>query len=99
MHDKTRHSTDKIYIVRVRSDSPVTLVAGAIAGKIREDGEVTVRAIGAAAVNQALKALTISQDYLAAEGVTIVFRSSFEDIRIKGEERTALNMYAFVFNS
>jgi hypothetical protein len=51
-------------ILKVAADSRSTAVAGAIAGATREQGKVDVRAIGASAVNQAVKAVAIARGYL-----------------------------------
>ena len=51
-------------IIKVAANSRATAVAGAIAGVIRERGRVDVRAIGASAVNQAVKAVAIARGYL-----------------------------------
>jgi stage V sporulation protein SpoVS len=52
--------------LRVKADSRVKIVAGAIAAKIREGKSADVDAIGAASVNQAVKAIIIARDYLVA---------------------------------
>ena len=46
-------------IIKVSTRSRSTSVAGAIAGVIREYGRAEVQAIGAGAVNQAVKAVAI----------------------------------------
>jgi stage V sporulation protein S len=51
-------------IIKVAAVSRPPAVAGAIAGVIRERGRVDVRAIGASAVNQAVKAVAIARGYL-----------------------------------
>ena len=65
-------------------------VAGAIANEFREKGEVNLQAIGAGAVNQAVKAIAISRGFLAPRGVDLVCIPGFVDIEIDGEERTAI---------
>ena len=58
-------------ILKVSAKSRSTAVAGAIAGVIRESGRAEVQAIGAGAVNQAVKAVAIARGYLAEDGITI----------------------------
>jgi len=77
-------------IIKVSSNSRSTAVAGAIAGVIRERREAVVQAIGASAVNQAVKAMAIARTYLEEDGLDIWCQPSFVDIEIDGQERTAL---------
>ena len=88
MHDKT----DKSEIIKVSAQSRSTAVAGAIAGIIREHGRVDVQAIGAGAVNQAMKAAAIARGYLLLDGINAIIIPSFSDVIIEGAERTAVRM-------
>jgi stage V sporulation protein S len=76
--------------IRVAAQSKATAVAGAIAGIIREHGRAEVQAIGAGAVNQAVKAIAIARGFLALEGVDIICIPAFADVDIDGQERTAI---------
>jgi stage V sporulation protein S len=78
--------------VRVAAQSKSTAVAGSIAGIIREHGRAEVQAIGAGAVNQAVKAVAIARGFLALEGVDVVCIPSFVDVEIDGLERTAIRL-------
>ncbi len=80
-------------ILRVASSSSPNSVAGALAGAIREEGEVEMQAVGAGAVNQAVKAVAIARGYVAPAGINLVCVPGFEDIEIDGEERTAIRFY------
>lgn len=80
----------KTEIIKVSAQSRSTAVAGAIAGIIREHGRVDVQAIGAGAVNQAMKAAAIARGYLLLDGINIVIIPSFSDVVIDGTERTAV---------
>ena len=82
-------------IIRVRSNTDPTLLAGAVAKRIRLTGTAHLRAIGAAAISQAVKGITIANDYLVEEGTPIAYTSSFQDLIVAGEERTALNFMVF----
>lgn len=77
-------------IIRVSAKSRSSSVAGAIAGVVREHGRAEVQAIGAGAVNQALKAAAIARGFLALDGIDVVLIPSFCDVDIGGQERTAL---------
>ncbi len=77
-------------IIKVSARSRTASVAGAIAGVIREHGRAEVQAIGAGAVNQAVKAIIIASGYLEEEGVHVICAPSFVDIAIEEQERTAI---------
>lgn len=77
-------------MIRVAAQSKATAVAGAIAGIIRDHGRAEIQAIGAGAVNQAVKAMAIARGFLALEGVDVVCVPSFTDVDIDGQERTAI---------
>lgn len=92
---KVSQQVDDEEILRVSAKSKVNLVAGAIAGCIRQDGKAVVQVIGAGALNQAVKAIATARGYLAPSGITLVFKPSFKDIKIEGAERTALVLEIF----
>lgn len=77
-------------VIKVSSKSRSTSVAGAIAGVVREYGRAEVQAIGAGAVNQAIKATAIATGYLSLDGISIVCIPSFTEVHINHQERTAL---------
>lgn len=79
-------------IIKVSARSRSTSVAGAIAGVVREHGRAEVQAIGAGAVNQAIKAVTIARGYLALDGIDVVCIPVFIEITIEGQERTAVRL-------
>lgn len=77
-------------LIKVSARSRSTAVAGAIAGVMREHGMADVQAIGAGAVNQAVKALAIARDYLERDKLDIVATPYFTEVDIDGNERTAV---------
>jgi stage V sporulation protein S len=79
-------------LLRVSAWSNPKSVAGAIAGVLRERGEVDVQIIGAAALNQAVKAIAIARSYVAGEGIDPICIPGFQDIEINGEGRTAIRI-------
>ena len=79
-------------IIRVSADSKTSAVAGAIAGVMREHKHAEVQAIGAGAVNQAVKACAIARAYLQDDGLDVICIPSFVDVEIEGKERTALRL-------
>lgn len=79
-------------ILRVSSKSNPNSVAGALAGVVRESGTAEIQAIGAGAINQAVKAIAIARGFLATSGVDLVCIPSFTDITIQDEGRTAIRL-------
>ncbi|MEJ5200199.1 MAG: stage V sporulation protein S [Anaerolineae bacterium] len=79
-------------VIKVSAQSRSTAVAGAIAGVMRERKHAEVQAIGASAVNQAIKAVAIARDYLAQDGIQIVCVPEFVEVDIDGQERTAVKL-------
>jgi stage V sporulation protein S len=77
-------------LIKVGAKSHATLVAGAIAKTIREKTHAEVQAIGAGAVNQAVKAIAIAVNYLREDGISITCIPRFTDTEIDGHERTAI---------
>jgi stage V sporulation protein S len=79
-------------IIKVAANSRTAAVAGAIAGTYREHGFADVQAIGAGAVNQAVKAVLIAKGYLADEDKYIMFVPSMVEVEIEGAVRTAIRL-------
>lgn len=77
-------------LIKVSARSRSTAVAGAIAGVIRQFDFAEVQAIGAGAVNQAVKALAIARGYLERDEIDIVCTPYFTEVDIDGNERTAV---------
>jgi stage V sporulation protein S len=77
-------------VIKVSGTSRTSAVAGAIAGVVRENKRAEVQAIGASAVNQAVKAMTLAKGYLVNDGLDIYFVPEFVDVDIEGKIRTAI---------
>ncbi|MBP9015420.1 MAG: stage V sporulation protein S [Candidatus Atribacteria bacterium] len=65
-------------------------LAGALTGVIREQGRAEMQAVGAGAVNQAVKAIAIARGYLAPSGIDLVCIPAFVDVKIDDTEKTAI---------
>ncbi|MGI6082181.1 MAG: stage V sporulation protein S [Firmicutes bacterium] len=76
--------------LRVSGTSRPKAVAGALAAVLREDGRVELQAVGAGAVNQAVKAIAIARGFVAPNGIDLVCIPAFAEIDIDGQERTAI---------
>jgi stage V sporulation protein S len=84
--------TNNVDIIKVSATSRTSAVAGAIAGVFREQEYANVQAIGASAVNQAVKALALARDYLAEDGYDVIGIPEFVDVEIDGKIRTAIRL-------
>ena len=79
-------------VLKVSTKSNPNSVAGALAAIIKERNTVEIQAVGAGAINQAVKAIAIARGYVAPSGKDIVCIPAFTDIEIDGEERTAIKL-------
>jgi len=79
-------------IIKVAGNSRTSAVAGAIAGVFREHRYAEVQAIGAGAINQAIKALVLATKYLEKDGLYVAFVPRFSDVEIEGKVRTAVKL-------
>ena len=81
-----------VQILRVAADSQPHLVAGAIAGQMRENSQSRIQAIGTNAVYRMIKALIIAQQYVTADEMHLVFTPEFVGIMVDNQERTAVRL-------
>jgi stage V sporulation protein S len=79
-------------VIKVSAQSRTSAVAGAIAGVIREHNRAEAQAIGAGAVNQAIKAVAIARGYLQEDGLDVICIPEFTTVDIEGKERTAIRL-------
>jgi len=79
-------------LIKVSATSRTSAVAGAIAGVVREHKRAEVQAIGAGAVNQAVKALILATGYLKGDGIDVVATPEFVDVEIEDKIRTAIKL-------
>jgi stage V sporulation protein S len=79
-------------IIKVSASSRTSSVAGAIAGVVRDHNRAEVQAIGAGAVNQAVKAVAIARGFLQEDGLDVICIPEFTTVDIDGKERTAIRM-------
>ncbi|WP_392486422.1 stage V sporulation protein S [Haloimpatiens sp. FM7315] len=77
-------------VLKVSAKSMPNKVAGALAGVLREKGVAEIQAIGAAAINQAVKSIAITRGFVAPSGMDIVCIPAFSDVEIEGEKKTAI---------
>lgn len=77
-------------VLKVSANSVPKSVAGALAAALREKGTVEIQAVGAGAVNQAVKSIAITRGYVAPNGINLVCTPGFSEISIDGQMRTAI---------
>src|SRR5699024_5972761 len=79
-------------VLKVSAKSNPNSVAGALANVLRENGSAELQAIGAGALNQAIKAVAIARGFVAPSGVDLVCIPAYTDIMIDSEERTEIKL-------
>ena len=83
---------EKIEILKVSSKSNPNSIAGAVAGMIKDFGNVEIQGIGAGAINQAIKGIIIARGFLAPEGINIICIPAFVEVKVNGEEKTGIKL-------
>lgn len=76
--------------LKVSANSNPKLVAGALAAFLKDNKSVEIQAIGAAAVNQAVKSIAVTRGYMAPTGVDLICIPAFSEAVIEGEQKTAI---------
>jgi stage V sporulation protein SpoVS len=74
----------------VSGKSPVPQLAGSIVKTFEEGYAVEARAIGASAVNQMYKAITVARGTLATKGKDLLIRPGFDETSEDGVEKTVM---------
>ena len=82
-------------LLKVASHSNPKSVAGALASIVEKDNEVELNAVGAGAVNQAVKAIAIARGFLAPKGIEILTSIAFSKIIINEVEKTAMKFTVY----
>lgn len=79
-------------ILKISSKSNPNSVAGAITGLVKENKKVEMQAIGAGALNQAIKAIAVARGFVAPMGINLICIPSFVEIQVEGEHRTGIKL-------
>ena len=79
-------------VLKISSKSNPNSVAGAIAGLVKENERAEMQAIGAGALNQAIKAVAVARGFVAPTGVDLVCVPAFAEVQVEGEERTGIKL-------
>lgn len=80
-------------VLKISSNSKPKSVAGAIAAVLRDNGGVEVQAIGAGAVNQAVKSIVVAKGYVVGNGIELICIPSFARVLVGDEEKTAIKFH------
>jgi len=80
-------------VLKVSANSQPKSVAGALAAVLRDNNYAEIQAVGAGAVNQAVKAIAITRGFVAPNGIDLVTVPAFAEVNIDGEERTAIKFF------
>jgi stage V sporulation protein S len=72
-------------VLRVTAAANAKDLASAIAHGLYDGHRPVLRAIGAGAVNQAVKALIIARGFVATRGIDLMFRPGFAEVPGDGE--------------
>lgn len=77
-------------VLKVSAQSQPKSIAGALAAVLRNEVSAEIHAVGAGAVNQAVKAIAITRGFVAPNGIDLVVVPAFSEVIIDGEDRTAI---------
>ena len=78
--------------INVSNNSQTIDVAGTITDLIRGQQCAIVQAVGAEAVNRAVKALVLATSYLRAQDIFVTCVPEYAPVLIEGGERTAVKI-------
>lgn len=79
-------------VLKVSNKSNPNSVAGAIAGIVKEQEKVELQAVGAGALNQAIKGIAIARGFVAPSGLDLICIPAFTDVNIEGSDRTGIKL-------
>ena len=80
-------------VISVGKSTPVPQLAGSIVWSLEENHKIVeIRAMGASAVSQAVKALAVARGMLASQGIDLLVRPSFDTIDDNGIDKTVIVM-------
>ena len=78
--------------LKISSKSNPNSVAGAIIGVLKENKKAELQAIGAGAINQAIKAVAIARGFVAPSGIDLICVPAFSEVEVEGEQRTGIKL-------
>lgn len=82
-------------LLRVKNSSPPAQLASAISHAVYDGKQVTLRCIGAASVNQAIKGIAIARGYVAQRGLDMSCRPGFTTVPMSEGDVSAIVLRVF----
>lgn len=79
-------------ILRVKGTASVPPLASAISHAVYDGKTVTLRAIGASAVSQAVKAAAVARGYVAPRGIDLMLVPGFTTVEMADGDVTAITL-------
>lgn len=70
-------------VLRVGNSSDVKQLASSVSFALQDSRKVTLRGVGAGAVNQMAKACAVARGYVASRGVDLVVRPGFTTVKMR----------------
>jgi stage V sporulation protein S len=83
-------------VLRVAGGSSPQSTAAAISHAVYDSKSVTLRAIGAGAVNQAVKAVSIARGYVGPRGIDLAVVPGFANVVLDGQTKSAVTLRIIV---
>ena len=80
------------FLLKISSESNPNSIAGALVAMIKENKKVEMQAIGAGALNQAVKAVAIARGFVAPLGIDLICIPAFVEVELNGEKRTGIKL-------
>lgn len=82
-------------VLRVGGGTSVQDLAATISHAIYDGRKPVLRAIGAGAVNQAIKGIAIAQSYVGSRGLVLSVRPGFTEVEMRDGTTTAIVLRVF----
>ena len=79
-----------VELIKISARSVPKSSAGAIAAVVRNGKKAEVQAVGAGAINQAVKSIAIARVYTVEDKLDLICKPSFTNVVIDGTEKTAI---------
>ena len=81
---------ENLIVLKIKNDSEPGKIAGAIVAHIKENKKVELTAIGAGAVNQAVKSIAIARGFIAPIGINLSCIPAFTNVEVENKDRTGI---------
>lgn len=79
-------------VLRVKGTANVSSLASAISHAVYDGKTVTLRAIGASAISQAIKAVAVARGYVAPRGIDLMIVPGFTNVDMPDGKVTAITL-------